>query len=83
MPGHHDARDAMPIDMARVILWIMRLQKQRAYGEIRIRMRSGEVVGQVHFDHDLLARELAPVTKEDIAEIMRVLAGPKGVELSP
>ena len=75
MGGHHHARDDRTVSVWRLLPLFLELAGKRHYGEVRIRFRDGEVVGQVKVERDYLVEDLMEPTSAQIQEALR-----KGVE---
>lgn len=71
MGGHHHARDGRTVSVLRLLPLFFELAGQRHYGEVRVRFRDGEVVGQVHVERDYLVEDLMEPTQIQIQEALK------------
>ena len=76
MGGHHHARDGQTVSVWRLLPLFLELARTRHYGEVRVRFRDGEVVGQVHVERDYLVADLIEPTAAQVHEAL------KGVSLA-
>lgn len=74
MGGHHHARDDGQVSIWRVFGFMLGMHRDKFYGELRMKFRGGEVVGQLHVEQDILATNLPEATPAVIQELQ------KGVE---
>lgn len=71
MGGHHHARDSRMVSVWRLLPLFLELAGARHYGEVRVRFRNGEVVGQVKVERDYLVEDLLEPTHIQIQEALR------------
>ena len=71
MGGHHHARDSRTVSVWRLVPLFLELAAKRHFGEVRIRFRDGEVVGQIHVERDYLVTDLMEPTPEMVQEALR------------
>ena len=69
MGGHHHARDDGSVSIWRVFSFMLGMQRDQFYGELRIRWRAGQVVGQIHVERDILVTNLPETTSAMIHEL--------------
>lgn len=77
MGGHHHARDSRTVSVWRLLPLFLELAGKRHFGEVSVRFRDGEVVGQVHVRRDYLVEDLMEPSAEQIKEALT------GVECRP